>query len=337
MQRCVADSSRPSALLNAHPSNGDPGMYSQQAWGGPVDPFILVKFTDVGKDQGDDPIVSLVIFEWKDESYIGVPASPDSYEKYYQCEPKLVDAGLCNSTDIGEFILTSNATAESNTVILTKAMHLKDSVPIKYPIKKTGYYCVLTFGYSTDEFEALVEFRNAYGELPAAQIPKLPFYGGISLLYALVSVFWGFLYFQHRSDICEQIFQPPSAVYALTSLTSGRAELHHGYPHLPCCRDADDMGILRYVLSLDFWDEDSVDLWLTIGRLPKQAWLKRGRQSPTCRGCRPQRDPELVLVLPPAYSLYGLRRGEANLGEDHDMGPMARHRPFRLRSGLCHH
>jgi hypothetical protein len=201
MQWCVIDNL--SILLNPHRSNVFLGMYSQQAWGGPVDPFILVKFTDVGKDQGDDPIVSLVIFEWKDEEFIGVPTSPDSYEKYYQCEPKFVEAGLCNSTDIGEFILAPNATAKSNSVILTKAMHLKDSVPIKYPITKTGYYCVLTFGYSTDEFEALVEFRNAYGELPAAQIPKLPFYGGISLLYALVSVFWGFLYFQHRSDICK--------------------------------------------------------------------------------------------------------------------------------------
>ncbi|KAB5557948.1 lung seven transmembrane receptor-domain-containing protein [Coniochaeta sp. 2T2.1] len=176
-------------------------MYSQQAWGGPVDPFILVKFTDVGKDNGDDPIVSMVIFEWRDEDFIGVSTSPDSYEKYYQCEPKFVEAGLCNSTNIGEFILASNATAKSSSVIVTKAMHLKNSVPINYPITKTGYYCVLTFGYSSDEFEALVEFRNAYGELPAAQIPKLPFYGGISLLYALVSVFWGFLYFQHRSDI----------------------------------------------------------------------------------------------------------------------------------------
>ena len=64
-----------------------------------------------------------------------------------------------------------------------------------------------------------VEFREAYGELPATQIPKLPFYGGITILYAVVAVyvfpfsginissslmisrFWGFLYYQHRYDI----------------------------------------------------------------------------------------------------------------------------------------
>jgi hypothetical protein len=110
-------------------------------------------------------------------------------QKFYQCEPKFVDAGYCNTSDIGEFILTANATEKSKNVILTKAMHLKDSVPINYPIRETGYYCVLAFGYSSDEFEALAEFRNAYGELPAAQIPKLPFYGGITLLYAVVSVY----------------------------------------------------------------------------------------------------------------------------------------------------
>lgn len=52
------------------------GMYSQQAWGGPVDPFILLKFLPYEGDQ--DPVVSLVIFEWKDEDLIGVYASADA-------------------------------------------------------------------------------------------------------------------------------------------------------------------------------------------------------------------------------------------------------------------
>lgn len=51
------------------------------------------------------------------------------------------------------------------------------------------------------EYRVIVEFRNAYGELPAAQVPKLPFYGGAAIVYAVVGIFWGFLYFQHRSDI----------------------------------------------------------------------------------------------------------------------------------------
>lgn len=35
----------------------------------------------------------------------------------------------------------------------------------------------------------VIEFREAYGELPATQIPKLPFYGGITILYAVVVVY----------------------------------------------------------------------------------------------------------------------------------------------------
>lgn len=63
----------------------------------------------------------------------------------------------------------------------------------------------------------MVEFRNAYGELPGTQIPKLPFYGGITILYFFVAVFWGFLYYQHSSDICKIIYGPAPIVFLLTS------------------------------------------------------------------------------------------------------------------------
>ena len=53
-------------------------MYSRSAWGGPVDPFILIKFLPVTTDA--DPIVSMVIFEWKDENFIGVLPSPDAQQ-----------------------------------------------------------------------------------------------------------------------------------------------------------------------------------------------------------------------------------------------------------------
>lgn len=51
-------------------------MYSQGAWGGPVDPFILLKFLPYEGDQ--DPVVSLVMFEWKDEDLIGIYPSADA-------------------------------------------------------------------------------------------------------------------------------------------------------------------------------------------------------------------------------------------------------------------
>lgn len=49
-------------------------MYSRKAWGGPVDPFILVKFLNGSvPDDVKDPTVSMLIFEWDDLDLIGVP------------------------------------------------------------------------------------------------------------------------------------------------------------------------------------------------------------------------------------------------------------------------
>jgi hypothetical protein len=90
--------------------------------------------------------------------------------------------------------LTPNATEVSHSQLFTTAIHLNNTgPPINYPIKNTGYYCVGTTGYSpTDvKYNAVVEFRNAYGELPAAQIPKLPFYGIITIVYAVMGMYVG--------------------------------------------------------------------------------------------------------------------------------------------------
>jgi hypothetical protein len=120
------------------------------------------------------------------------------------CDSDPINAGFCNANQTGEFVLAPNATEASQNLIFTQAVHLKDPpLPVKYGIKKTGYYCVGTAAFSpTDaQYTAMVEFRNAYGELPAAQIAKLPFYGGITIVYAVIGAFWAFLYVQHRHDI----------------------------------------------------------------------------------------------------------------------------------------
>ncbi|KAB8270298.1 lung seven transmembrane receptor-domain-containing protein [Aspergillus minisclerotigenes] len=176
------------------------GMYSRKAWGGDVEPFILTKFVRDGDAGDSDPLVSLVIFEWSDEALIGRTVSDDADEKETICDEKSVNDKLCEPGDIGSFILAPNA-SESEFTIVTQAVHLNNPAAINYPVKKTGFYCVSTYGYSGRDYKAVVEFRNAYGELPAAQIAKLPFYGGLTIVYALIGVFWAFLYVQNRHDI----------------------------------------------------------------------------------------------------------------------------------------
>ncbi|KAL2075581.1 hypothetical protein VTL71DRAFT_524 [Oculimacula yallundae] len=180
------------------------GMYSRDAWGGAVEPHILVKFVKDTTEDDSDPITSLIIFEWKDYDLIGVLPTADSITKEFICDTESIDNGFCNSNHTGEFLMAPNATEISKNLLFTKAVHLKDpGLPINYAIKKTGYFCVGTTAFSPSDvqYTATVEFRNAYGELPAAQIAKLPFYGGITIVYAVIGAFWAFLYAQHRHDI----------------------------------------------------------------------------------------------------------------------------------------
>jgi len=188
-------------------------MYSKASWGGSVDPFILITFINQGEDA--HATVSLVIYEYRDKDYIGHQMGDDPYDvrnmkNYmdhmltlpqikYICDQDAIASNYCNQTQIGEFILSPNADKSINP-IFTQAVHTDNSQPINYPVLRTGYFCIGTLGDGPD-YTAVVEFRNAYGELPAAQIAKLPFYGGLTLVYAVICIFWGFLYVQNRQDI----------------------------------------------------------------------------------------------------------------------------------------
>lgn len=53
-------------------------MYNQKAWGGSIEPFILTKFVNNTQKGTDDPSVSLVIYEWRDEDLIGIYPSQEA-------------------------------------------------------------------------------------------------------------------------------------------------------------------------------------------------------------------------------------------------------------------
>lgn len=63
------------------------GMYSRKSWGGAVDPYILTKFIKLTPEGDVDPVVSLVIFEWKDEGLIGIhpDGDPGKVSKHDPC------------------------------------------------------------------------------------------------------------------------------------------------------------------------------------------------------------------------------------------------------------
>ncbi|KAI4168396.1 MAG: hypothetical protein LQ343_006405 [Gyalolechia ehrenbergii] len=167
-----------------------------------MDPYIQATIKKAPPPDQDE-LVSLVVFEFRDEDLIGVGPSPDAPEKEYICTQPNIDKKLCNATQLGEFILSPNVSDSRNQILSYKA-NLKDPVPHAplYHVERTGYYCVLSAPFSDGvQYKGNVEFRNAYGNLPAAQIAKLPFYAGITIVYAVIGIFWGFLYAQNRHDI----------------------------------------------------------------------------------------------------------------------------------------
>ena len=104
------------------------------------------------------------------------------------CDEASIAADLCKQEQAGEFILDASTSEKSKNPVITKAIHLKDPEEVNYPIKKTGYYCVGTYGFTGSDYKATVEFRNAYGELQASQIAKLPFYGALTIVYAVLAM-----------------------------------------------------------------------------------------------------------------------------------------------------
>ncbi|KAA8914869.1 lung seven transmembrane receptor-domain-containing protein [Sphaerosporella brunnea] len=189
------------ALSNGEEQQQCAGMYSKSSWGGTVDPGITVRLTPT---ESHNDIVSLVIFEFEDEPFLGRFTSPDDRrEKSYICTPDMVTASMCEKGHEGEFVVAANTNTSSHGSIFTTAIHLADKKPIYYPIKRTGYYCVWAVPYTPNdlEFTGVVTFQNSYGELPASQIPKLAFYGGMTIVYAVIAALWAFLYVQHRRDI----------------------------------------------------------------------------------------------------------------------------------------
>ncbi|KAK9449699.1 lung seven transmembrane receptor-domain-containing protein [Limtongia smithiae] len=199
------------------------GMYSRRDWSGNIDPYIQVTLQGAAASDdvadpaaGDDDIttradsssaiVSLVIFEWADVDCIGVLTQDTDMPMAYVCDDEALSSLYCRQEQYGQFLITGSLNGSLRS-IYTRAVGLPadgsyaDS--ITYEVQKSGFYCVGTYGMSTGNggYHGTVLFQNAFGKLPASQIAKLPFYGGLALAYLVVLAFWMFLYVQYRSDI----------------------------------------------------------------------------------------------------------------------------------------
>ncbi|CDK28181.1 unnamed protein product [Kuraishia capsulata CBS 1993] len=179
------------------------GMYSKQDWGGNIEPYIKVDLEYfLTKDENGNSSISIVIFEYSDIDGLGVQVSETS--KHYVCSEELVAKGLCDSSELYQFIVNKNVTTKAE--VLSTVLTTYGDNGLQYKIARTGYYCVAClspqdFGSSKNTFKVLVNFQNAFGSLPAADIPKLPLYGLLSIVYAVCLCVYLFQVFKHRSEL----------------------------------------------------------------------------------------------------------------------------------------
>lgn len=178
------------------------GVYAKKDWGGHFVPHIGINLLNYGddkydpkKDQDDqrnnDIRISYVIFEFKDIVHLGKDTPTG---RKYICDSDAVNDGICQEDHLGKFIVNSDVT---NTTVQTAQITKLGPAHIGYNISRTGYYCVSTVA-DGGPFRGQVTFQNAFGHLSAAEIPKLPAYGILTLCYAVALALFGFQFFKKR-------------------------------------------------------------------------------------------------------------------------------------------
>lgn len=99
----------------------------------------------------------------------------------YICDDYAVDNHICDAVDYGTFIVKQDP--NDNSSIFTTAFSLKKNETanpeiVLYKVDYTGYYCVAIIHANLepeegDRFDAWIEWRLPYGNLPASDYPKL--------------------------------------------------------------------------------------------------------------------------------------------------------------------
>lgn len=178
------------------------GMYSKKDWSGRTDPYVSFKLKKLNEGG-----VAVVIYDFQD--YIHIGARSSSGVMHYICNDDAIKEGLCEESKKNEFIITSEVedpeTGETKKLTSAIESFYQDSIgngKSNLEVKKTGYYCVSTFGKENGvHYKAEVNFRNSYGNLAAAEINKLPLYGLLAIFYAVAMALYMFAFWKHKHEL----------------------------------------------------------------------------------------------------------------------------------------
>ncbi|KAI9313110.1 lung seven transmembrane receptor-domain-containing protein [Dichotomocladium elegans] len=178
------------------------GVWAKGSIPGGQNPFIKVTFQKESKGKS-----ALLMYEWRDFDNIG-KINNRTGELQYTCDDEAIAQKLCDASSYGQFLINN---VDENTSIFTTAIDFSKTPTSEnegalYKVNETGYYCVTIIPANLENetlssFDAWVEWKNPYGNLPAADYPKLLFYGVFSLIYLVVGIFWAVQTFRYWRDI----------------------------------------------------------------------------------------------------------------------------------------
>ncbi|KAL6926084.1 hypothetical protein ACO0SA_002652 [Hanseniaspora valbyensis] len=185
------------------------GMYSKKDWNGKISPFIsfnIKSLSNYKEDQNHD--VSVIIFDFQDYTHIG-KVQPGTNDFFLICDEEAIANDMCNSTQKNQFLIEpeiydpiteTNKTA--NAEILTFYQNHTGLYDLKYKVEKSGYYCALTFANNGNlKYSSVVNFRNAFGQLPASEVNNLALYGLLAVFYAVGAALYGFAFWKHKHEL----------------------------------------------------------------------------------------------------------------------------------------
>ncbi|CDH48668.1 integral membrane protein [Lichtheimia corymbifera JMRC:FSU:9682] len=179
------------------------GIWSKDDVPGNDESFIKVTLDNTSQGK-----TAMLIYEWNDFDRIGM-VNNETGQVQYICDDYAVDNHICDAVDYGTFIVKQDP--NDNSSIFTTAFSLKKNetaLPeiVLYKVDYTGYYCVAIIHANLepeegDRFDAWIEWRLPYGNLPASDYPKLLFYGAFSIAYLAVGIAWGIQTYRFWNDI----------------------------------------------------------------------------------------------------------------------------------------
>lgn len=185
------------------------GMYSKKDWNGRIDPFISFNIKSLSNyKDGQNTDVSVIIFDFQDYVHIGT-VKPGTDEYYLICDEEAILHNVCNETQKNQFLIQPEVydpeTQENKTAnaeILTFYQNHTGLYDLKYKVEKSGYYCALTYANNGNlKYSAVVNFRNAFGQLPASEVNNLALYGLLAVFYAVGAALYGFAFWKHKHEL----------------------------------------------------------------------------------------------------------------------------------------